>query len=232
MSDDGWDDWRDVALFTCRHVLDGAPVLFLEGGGGQLTALCGAEDHEWLSKGPNGMTFVHCGHIFSQDPSTTIVIDMPWHYCAKRDNPDAPWVLEESPPEDDQEDEVEDGDLFGLSRAEIREFLDALPDNQKFYRAENDADAWLIYRIAPVFRAVPIWTRKHEAQSFVEDFSPGDRIVAMKMEEIIAFLGDFPDGVPYIYLEPGAANVCEIAAANLFREVYASWLDERTSKDH
>lgn len=230
MSDDGWDEWRDVAIFTCRHVLDGAPVLFLEGGGGQLTALCGAEDHEWLSNGPNGMTFVHCGHIFSKDPSATIVVDMPWYYCAKREDPDAPWILHESPPDEDEEDQVEDGDLYGLSRAEIRQFLDDLPHDVTFYRAENDLGAWLVYKIAPVFRAIPVWTRLDEAQRFVDRFSPEDRFVAMQPAEIIAFLDDFPEDVSYIYLEPDAANVCEIAAQNMFREVYAIWVDEQTGK--
>jgi hypothetical protein len=91
----GWpfDDAENTAIISCRHVLDGSPVLLAthdeDDGGWQL--LCG-QPHE-VSDGR-----IAClGCIVARDPSLVELADLGLGWYAERDAPDAPWMRAPNP---------------------------------------------------------------------------------------------------------------------------------------
>ncbi|EIZ77701.1 hypothetical protein WSK_3711 [Novosphingobium sp. Rr 2-17] len=85
----------DKGCFTCKHVLDGAPVLlFVHDPDGDLQFLCGASDHDFSEQ----CKLLHAAHLLDWQPDLLRLPTVNLGFEAERSDKNSPWLVSASPP--------------------------------------------------------------------------------------------------------------------------------------
>lgn len=213
-----------LAVLTCRHAMDGAPVRFIARAPQGLVAMCDVDGHvddDTLNE--NDFTVIRLEHLIERDRSIAILPAIPIRLCARRAGPGEAWVFDDIAEDDEKLNEKE---IPGLTVAEIGARLALLPAGARFYRATLSFGRSLTIRYPDGLRAIPVWTNPVQAQAFIDEGDTPDKLVEMTASELEEFISDAGELTRFFLLNPYIEG-CGFAEAGMLREALVGWSDGR-----